>query len=46
MVLDRPLYYSEEEIEARWAAQRSTRVVEAPAENSSTQKRNPWYLPF
>jgi hypothetical protein len=47
MVLDRPLYYEEKELDFSSAPPRSARTIFVPAsENSGTQKRSNWPLPF
>jgi type IV secretion system protein VirB10 len=47
MVLDRTLYYDEKDLDFSTAPQRSaTRVIVPAGEDSRTQKRSNWPLPF
>jgi hypothetical protein len=47
MVLDRTLYYDEKDLNFITAPQRSaTRVIVPAGDDSRTQKRSSWPLPF
>ena len=46
MVLDRTLHYEEGDLDFSSSPQRTTRTVVMPAENSNSQRRSNWPLPF
>ena len=46
MVLDRPLYYEDKELDFSSSPQRPGRTVVVPAENPNVQKKSAWPLPF
>ena len=46
MVLDRPLSYEEKELELPANAQRTSRTIIVPADDSNNQRRRNWPLPF
>jgi len=46
MVLDRPLYFDEKELDFSAVAQRTTRTVIVSGDTGNTQGRSNWPLPF
>jgi hypothetical protein len=46
MVLDRPLYFDEKELDPSAVAPRTTRTVIVPQDTGNTQRRSNWPLPF